>query len=189
MNSERTPPHTAPPSVYHTHTTCWPPVTHLHTNHQTTFTPHFTPQFTPPFTPPFTPSHLNPHFTPWWWSAAVWVGWWVGGWVLGRCRVLLRLAGCGVGVGVGGWPVVGYEARIRASYSSTRSPLPYEARMELHTSLVQADLAIRASYGHTSLVYEVVLVYEPYTRLAAPLCTPPAAGGAPGPADPLEGLD
>jgi hypothetical protein len=47
-------------------------------------------------------------------------------------------------------------------------PLHYEARKPPFTSLVKADLALRASYRPTSLVYEDWLVTSLATRLVCP---------------------
>ncbi len=64
-----------------------------------------------------------------------------------------------------------YTRIVRGSYRTGRLALLYEARTTAGTSLVAPAGRLRASYSGTSLVYEALLVYEPYTRLVRrPVC-------------------
>ena len=74
------------------------------------------------------------------------------------------------------WVRASYTSSVRGSYGAERSSQLYEARTELRTSLVLA-YELRTSLVsvyelRTSLVYDLLLVYESYTRLVRPPVQP-----------------
>ena len=84
------------------------------------------------------------------------------------CMYVVYVAYCGQWCGVR----ASYTSSVRGSYGAERSSQLYEARTELRTSLVLA-YELRTSLVsvyelRTSLVYDLLLVYESYTRLVRP---------------------